>query len=898
MTNIMKRFIACLLAAISTTTLSAQIEKPTMGWSSWNTFFSNISEQTIKAQAAAMVSQGYAKVGYQYINIDDGFQGGRNKETGELLIHPKRFPNGLRGVVDYIHSKGLKAGIYSDAGRNTCANFYGGDELSVDVGMYQYDERDAKFFFDTLDFDFIKVDFCGGTSWQNTYHEDLDPRERYTAIHDAIMKCEKKDIRFNVCRWNYPGTWVHDISTSWRMSQDINASWGSVKDIIGQNLYLSAYCYGGCYNDMDMLEVGRGLSVEEDKTHFGIWCIMASPLLIGCDMTSVNTTAKALMQNAELIALNQDELGLQAYVAAAGNGTYTLVKDIETLYGNTRAVALYNPTDQATTMTLDFGDVDLGGNVKVRDLFTRRDVGTYTGTYSIQVPAHGTRIYRLEAEKRYERELYEAETAYLSRYQELENNQSYISGTYDKMDAASGGMIAGWLGNRADNDLVWPHVYSREGGDYTLTLSYISGDSRKTIITTNGQQAYSGSLNSGGWGNIKQLTLKVKLKAGDNVVRIYTDDGNWLPNIDCMKIRRDGSTEATEKQFSTLRSQLQAIDGQPMTEAIRQTYQQLLEETSTLPDDATTLTAMCDDMQKFMDTHAAMVDVCRDFDIWHKSAVANAEASKDTEALTTLLTAMATAQEAFDASTTKTKASSALTSLRTALRNYLRSDDAIPKDGQTFDMTLLINNSDMSLTSGWTGTPTYANGVAEVWNKAFNVYQTLANMKPGHYRITCQALYRTKANDGGADYRAKTEVIPAKLYANKDSVAVASLYKYKLANASTYSDVDAKNGYANSTTTASVAFDRKAYTNTLNTTLETKGTLKIGITSKVAEADCWCCFDSFTLTYTPLETEDAIRNIPTTQTSHTTPAYRLDGRKASSHDKGIIVRNGKKSVRK
>lgn len=153
-------FIAatCLTATVS---LMAQ-GGPTMGWSSWNTYGVNISDALIRRQADAMVSKGLKDVGYNHINIDDGFFGGRNTETGELIIHPTRFPNGLKPVADYIHSKGLKAGIYSDAGANTCGNMYNGDVLSVNVGLYNYDQHDADFYFKECGFDFIKVDFCGG----------------------------------------------------------------------------------------------------------------------------------------------------------------------------------------------------------------------------------------------------------------------------------------------------------------------------------------------------------------------------------------------------------------------------------------------------------------------------------------------------------------------------------------------------------------------------------------------------------------------------------------------------------------------------------------------------------------------------------------------------------------
>ena len=149
----------------------------------------------------------------------------------------------------------------------------------------------------------------------------------------------------NACRWAYPGTWADNAGFSWRTTGDIYDGWASVKGILAENLYLSAYCYDGHYNDMDMLEVGRSMTTEEDKTHFGMWCIMNSPLLIGCDMTNIKSTTLNLLKNKELIALNQDTLYQQAYVAGLVNGCYILVKDIETLNGNKRAFAVYNPND-------------------------------------------------------------------------------------------------------------------------------------------------------------------------------------------------------------------------------------------------------------------------------------------------------------------------------------------------------------------------------------------------------------------------------------------------------------------------------------------------------------------------------------------------------------------------
>ena len=536
----MKRSILLAGAALCGLMATAQTSPkgPTMGWSSWNTYYVNINENIIKKQADAMASKGFKTVGYKYINIDDGFFGGRDKSTGKLIIHPTRFPNGLKPVADYIHSKGLKAGIYSDAGANTCGNYHNGDVLSVDVGMYRYDDTDADFYFNECGFDFIKVDFCGGDPIHNSDRLKLDERERYTAIHNAIEKIGRDDIRFNVCRWAYPGTWVHDVSTSWRISQDINASWGSVKDIIGQNLYLSAYCYDGCYNDMDMLEVGKGMTSIEDRTHFGMWCIMDSPLLIGCDMTNIATQTLSLLLNRELIAINQDPLYLQAYVADRQGDTYVLVKDIEEKYGKVRAVALYNPTDEAKTMTLDFKKIDLGGKVSLRDLFGKSEKGTYEGSFSVNVPAHGTHIYKATAEERLERTIYEAETGMIGTYQEISNNTdpNSPSGTYSEADNCSGGVKVGWLGMKSENDLKWRNVYSKNGGEYTLDLAFICGESRNMVLEINGKKINSSSYNSGGWGTIAHRQHKVTLLPGENTVRLYASSSNWMPDIDCMTL--------------------------------------------------------------------------------------------------------------------------------------------------------------------------------------------------------------------------------------------------------------------------------------------------------------------------------------------------------------------------
>lgn len=229
---------------------------PIMGWASWNNFRINIDEEIIKSQADPMISAGLDKVGYEFINIDDGFFGGRN-ENGTIISHPKRFPNGMKSLASYIHSKGLKAGIYSDAGINTCASFWDKDTIGVGMGLYGHDKQDLTLFLKDWNYDFIKVDWCGG-EWLG-----LDGQSRYTQISQHI-KVIKPTAIYNVCRWQFPGKWVTNVADSWRISADISNDFQSILNIIDLNADLWMYASAGHYNDMDMLQVGRGMSYEED----------------------------------------------------------------------------------------------------------------------------------------------------------------------------------------------------------------------------------------------------------------------------------------------------------------------------------------------------------------------------------------------------------------------------------------------------------------------------------------------------------------------------------------------------------------------------------------------------------------------------------------------------------
>ena len=873
--------------------VTAQVESPTMGWSSWNTFSVNISENIIKGQADAMVSQGLKDAGYQYINIDDGFQYGR-LSNGKVRIHPQRFPNGLKVVSDYIHSKGLKAGIYSDAGDCTCGSISNGDTQNTNVGMYGYEQLDADYYFKELEFDFIKVDYCGGN------HARLNEQEQYTAIHNAIVNTGR-NVRYNLCRWAYPGTWCHDISTSWRTTGDIYDGWASVKGILAENLYLSAYCYDGCYNDMDMLEVGRSMTEEEDNTHFGMWCIMSSPLLIGCNMATIKERPLALLKNPELIALNQDPLGLQAYVVQHVGETYILVKDILALHGNTRAVALYNPSDREVEMCLSFSEVDLGGKVKVRDLFKHQDLGEKVGSLSVVVPPHGTRIYKLEAENRLDRYIYEAETGFMHDYQEIYNNQSIGSAIYETNSAASGGAFASWLGGKRSNSLVWRDVYVAEEADYTVHFCGSSAESRSFTVVLNGEEMGTINMSTSNWVTFKEYNMTLHLKAGSNRIELYNEKG-WMPNIDYMSLERAGEETILSRRLEEVVCQLEVMTHNTLIpNKLKMNIESLLTRANSEGLTNAKIRNILTETQNIQNTMTKIMPLCEEYIFWKSYADKNVEASMESSALTSFVKKIGNSETALSQATTETQVSTALNNLKTAVSTYLKASSAVPKEGEYLDMTLFIDNHDFSTKEGWEGEPTYRDGCGEEFNKAFDMFQSLSGMRPGVYPIRCNAFYRTGGNDGGAAYRSGKENIQAYLYVNEKVKKLKSLYSEKWPDSDQYGSVDNQNGYPHSMRAAGIRFAEGCYMNEIAYTLQEKGTLKFGLKCTSNNGSSWCCFDNFSLLYQPLpDCYDGIAEVKSERVKsekYNNGVYDLTGRKVNSQQqKGIVIKEGKKVV--
>ncbi|MCF0172707.1 MAG: alpha-galactosidase [Bacteroidales bacterium] len=528
---------AAVLSGCSDGSFEAPVGKtPTMGWSSWNTFMLDINEQLIREQADALVEGGFAELGYNFINIDDGFQIPRDS-AGHFRYNENLFPSGMRALADYIHSKGLKAGIYTDAGDNTCGseNRY---EYGLGVGLYGHETEDCRLFFDDWDYDFIKIDFCGGQ------HAALDEKAQYLRIAEAISSCEKEDIDLNVCRWVYPGTWIGDIALSWRTTYDIRPWWDRLLYIIKENLWIQAYTGGGHYNDMDMLEIGakwqgddRILTPDEERTHMAYWCIASSPLLIGCDLRSIPQSSLEILKNADLLAMNQDCLGLGAPVVQREGDVYVVAKDMERIMGPKRAVVVMNLGDSEAEIDVSTEALGFAGKVGVYDCFTHCEDSSLTGamqTMRVKVAPHGSNAYFVTG-KRVVKSVYQAEEAFLGAYTEIEGKESPA---YSESASADMGMCVTGLGGSADNWLEWRNVYSR-GGKGVITLRYAGKVPSDVIVSVNGTdvQTFKELVTGASIDCWKEnVSVTVELAKGLNTIRLH-NPGGPMPAIDRMVIR-------------------------------------------------------------------------------------------------------------------------------------------------------------------------------------------------------------------------------------------------------------------------------------------------------------------------------------------------------------------------
>lgn len=352
---------------------------PPMGWNSWNHFRCNLDEKLIRETADAMVSKGLAALGYKYINLDDCWAELNRDSQGNLVPKGSTFPSGIKALADYVHSKGLKLGIYSDAGTQTCSKTM--------PGSLGHEEQDAKTFA-SWGVDYLKYDNCN--------NNNISPKERYPIMSKALLN-SGRSIFFSLCEWGEedPATWAKEVGNSWRTTGDIDDSWSSMTSRADMNDKWASYAGPGGWNDPDMLEVGNGgMTTTEYRSHFSIWALAKAPLLIGCDIRSMDSATFQLLSNAEVIAVNQDKLGVQ------GNKVKTY-GDLEVwagpLSGKRVAVALWNRGSSTATITAYWSDVGLPSTavVNARDLWAHSSEKSVKGQISAAVDAHDSKMYVL-----------------------------------------------------------------------------------------------------------------------------------------------------------------------------------------------------------------------------------------------------------------------------------------------------------------------------------------------------------------------------------------------------------------------------------------------------------------------------------------------------------------------
>lgn len=529
----MKRVLFSILIFLSLAIQGQKPRPPLMGWSSWNAYRANINDSILRAQAGALVTKGLSAVGYKYVNIDDGFFNGRDAE-GNILIDAKKFPHGMKALADYIHSKGLKAGMYGDAGPNTCASIWETppETGGIGAGFYNHEEKDMLRYFITWGFDYVKVDYCGASQQKLK----LDEQTQYTKIKKAIEATGKKDYVLNVCRWQFPGAWVTRIADSWRISGDINATYKRMLDIVDLNTFLAPFMSPGHYNDMDMLEIGNGtsLTVEENRTQMSLWAVLTSPLVLGTDLNKLSAENMKIITNEEVIAVNQDMTEQGHLISNYKDPLQVWSKKLNGKQSGERAVVLFNRNDKPEAMTIHFADVELQENVFVRDIWAKENKGNFTGSYTTTVPSHGVAFLILKGKNK-TKNVYEAEYAYLNNFN-LTQNTIVVPNQAKPVfsETASKKALVTSLGNNAENYIEFRDVFVAKTGKYKINIYYACNENTSADILVNGKATPSQKFQSTN-NKINNKAIFISLKKGPNNIR-FSNSITALPDFDKIEI--------------------------------------------------------------------------------------------------------------------------------------------------------------------------------------------------------------------------------------------------------------------------------------------------------------------------------------------------------------------------
>lgn len=397
---LMRRGTVAIVLFLFSLALQAQ-EKltPPMGWMSWNLFSEHINEQLLREMADAMVSGGYRDAGYEYLFIDDCWQGGRDNRNN-LISDPEKFPSGIKALADYVHARGLKLGIYSDAAQLTCAGR---------TASYGFEEQDARTFA-SWGIDYLKYDYC------NAPADSAEAHRRYKIMGDALAKSGRR-IALGVCEWGqlHPELWAAEAGgTVWRTTYDVRDMWVDkvhqggmgILDIVNVTAPLYSYARPGHWNDMDMLVVGlegrggpssdlggTGCTYTEYQSQMSLWCMEASPLAMTHDLRNENAETRRILLNKEIIAINQDALG-KAAERKVYKETYQVF--VRPLTGNRWAIAVLNTAEQPQVIRVDFSALGIAGRCSVRDVWAHKQIARKAAFWKGRVAVHETKVFVLK----------------------------------------------------------------------------------------------------------------------------------------------------------------------------------------------------------------------------------------------------------------------------------------------------------------------------------------------------------------------------------------------------------------------------------------------------------------------------------------------------------------------
>ena len=559
-------FWVCAMAGLAVQAFAhpdSLVLTPPLGWNSWNVFHENINEKQIQEIADAMVSSGLKDAGYIYLNLDDNWMDTKRDANGDLQNNPKTFPSGMKAIADYVHAKGLKFGLYGDRGKRTCHHY--NSNWQSESGSNGHEEQDAKKLAE-WGVDYWKYDNC-----------DSDPSTQekdYTAMSKALRN-SGRDIVFSICMWEYK-EWMPKIANLWRTTFDIGPEWISsswyrgVYEIIDANNKYWQIAKPGHWNDPDMLEVGnRGLSYEEQRSQMTMWSIMAAPIMISSDVRNMSDETKELYLNKDMIAINQDSLGVQGHRISDKDGKQVWTKPLQ---NGDIAVALLNNNGSIQTVECDFKDIGVDGEVEVRDAWKKKDLGPVSHV-SIELPAHGSALLRLIVQP-VPRKPFKGEAFAIPGKIEMEdfdiNGVGQGNTTYSETDAEDHGATSNGgksyregtgvdIYKKADGYIVgfnqageWLEytVKVAATGTYTMNASVASANNTSSFkLSMDGKditeeiavpQATSGEDN---YDEYNIVEAKMDLTEGEHILR-FTVTGDWM-DIDYVNFSDKEKSEET-----------------------------------------------------------------------------------------------------------------------------------------------------------------------------------------------------------------------------------------------------------------------------------------------------------------------------------------------------------------